>query len=46
MNTLGPEIESNTLEWKEKTPDVPKILKTVVGFANQFGGRIIIGIRA
>ena len=45
MNTLNPELESNTLEWKEKTPEVPKILRTVVGFANQYGGRIIIGIR-
>jgi ATP-dependent DNA helicase RecG len=45
MNTLYPELESNTLEWKEKTPEVSKILRTVVGFANQYGGRIIIGIR-
>ena len=37
--------ESNTLEWKEKTPEVNKILRTVVGFANQFGGRIFIGIK-
>jgi ATP-dependent DNA helicase RecG len=45
MNAIKPDPESNAMEWKEKTPEVSKILKAVVGFANQYGGRIIIGIR-
>jgi ATP-dependent DNA helicase RecG len=36
--------ESSVLELKGSIPVNKQILKTVVGFCNQFGGRIIIGI--
>jgi ATP-dependent DNA helicase RecG len=38
------EKESNTLEFKEKCPSIPKLIKEVVAFCNSFGGRILIGI--
>ncbi len=39
-----PEQESSTLEFKLSMPESNQIVKTVVGFCNQHGGRIIIGI--
>ncbi len=41
---LYPEQESSTLEFKESLPKNNQIIKTVVGFCNQNGGRIIIGV--
>lgn len=38
------QCESSVLELKGAIPANNQILKTVVGFCNQFGGRIIIGI--
>jgi len=42
MKYLGK--ESSVLEFKEKIPSKQQILKTVLGFCNLYGGRIIIGI--
>lgn len=39
-----PEKESSTVEFKETFPKNNQIVKTVVGFCNQKGGKIIIGI--
>lgn len=41
---LFPEKESSTVEWKEEVPKNNQIVKTIIGFANQFGGRLIIGV--
>jgi ATP-dependent DNA helicase RecG len=40
-----PEEESATLEFKESIPKHAQIMKTVVGFCNRKGGRMIIGIK-
>jgi len=42
---LFPEHESSTVELKESVPEKDQILKTVIGFCNLFGGRLIIGVR-
>jgi ATP-dependent DNA helicase RecG len=39
-----PETESSTLEFKERVPSRDQILKTVIGFCNLYGGRLLIGI--
>lgn len=39
-----PEPESNRVEFKPALPKKDQILKTVCGFANQFGGRIVLGV--
>jgi len=39
-----PESESSTLEFKESIPKNNQILKTIIGFCNQNGGKLIIGI--
>lgn len=39
-----PEPESNTLEFKIELPQKGQIIKTIIGFCNQFGGRLIIGV--
>ncbi len=39
-----PEIESSTLEFKSDFPKNEQILKTIIGFCNQSGGRLIIGV--
>lgn len=39
-----PDEESSTLEFKRSLPENNQILKTVVGFCNQNGGRIIVGV--
>jgi ATP-dependent DNA helicase RecG len=42
---LFPDKESVTLELKRELPEkLTKIYRTVIGFANRFGGQIIIGI--
>jgi ATP-dependent DNA helicase RecG len=38
------EKESSTLEFKQELPKNNQIVKTIIGFANQFGGRLIIGV--
>lgn len=40
-----PGKESATLEFKEKTPENHQVINTIIGFCNQFGGRVIIGVR-
>ncbi len=40
-----PDEESSTLEFKETLPQNDQIIKTVVGFCNQNGGKIIIGVQ-
>lgn len=40
-----PEEESSTLEFKESLPKNNQILKTIVGFCNRKGGKIIIGVK-
>lgn len=39
-----PESESSTIEWKGTFPENEQIIKTIVGFCNRFGGKLIIGI--
>lgn len=39
-----PELESHTLEFKVTLPKNDQIIKTVIGFCNQAGGRLILGI--
>ncbi|MBI5273667.1 MAG: putative DNA binding domain-containing protein [Chlamydiales bacterium] len=39
-----PESESQTLEFKKEIPKNEQIIKTVIGFCNQVGGRLIIGV--
>lgn len=41
---LFTEKESSTLEFKKELPKNNQIVKTIIAFANQFGGRLIIGI--
>jgi ATP-dependent DNA helicase RecG len=38
------ELESSTLEFKSDFPKDDQIIKTIVGFCNQHGGRLIIGV--
>lgn len=40
-----PHPESVMLEFKEKIPTKNQIVKTVLGFCNRFGGRLIIGVK-
>lgn len=39
-----PENESSTLEWKREIPENDQILKTVIGFCNHHGGKIVVGV--
>lgn len=39
-----PEKESSTLEFKREIPKNEQIIKTIIGFCNQQGGRLIIGL--
>ena len=41
---LFTEKESSTLELKPEIPKNNQIIKTIIGFANQFGGRLIVGV--
>ncbi len=41
---LYPESESVLLEFKREIPKNEQIIKTIIGFCNQKGGRLIIGI--
>lgn len=42
--TLYPEEESSLLEFKRDAPQNDQISKTIIGFANQNGGRLVIGV--
>lgn len=35
---------SSTIEWKSTFPEKEQIIKTIVGFCNTFGGKLIIGV--
>lgn len=39
-----PDSESSTLELKEQLPKNDQIVKTVIGFCNQNGGKLVIGV--
>ena len=39
-----PHNESSSLEWKKEIPKNDQILKTIIGFCNQNGGKIVVGI--
>lgn len=39
-----PERESHTLEFKSSLPKNDQVIKTVIGFCNQAGGRLILGV--
>ncbi len=39
-----PEKESATLEFKSEIPTKQQIIKTIIGFCNLFGGKLILGI--
>jgi len=39
-----PEKESSTLELKRNLPKNDQIIKTIIGFSNQNGGRVIVGV--
>ena len=40
-----PGKKSVVLEFKEKIPAKNQIIKTVIGFCNRFGGRLIVGVK-
>ena len=39
-----PEPKSQTLEFKKEIPQNEQIIKTIIGFCNQVGGRLLIGV--
>ncbi|MFZ4100011.1 MAG: RNA-binding domain-containing protein [Chlamydiia bacterium] len=39
-----PAEESSTLEWKQEIPANDQIVKTLIGFCNQYGGKLILGV--
>lgn len=39
-----PEPESSFLEFKKELPKNEQIVKTIIGFCNRYGGKIIIGV--
>lgn len=39
-----PESESSTVEWKQDLPKNEQLIKTAIGFCNQFGGKLVIGV--
>ena len=38
------ESESSTIEWKSSFPEKEQIVKTIIGFCNRFGGKLVIGV--
>ena len=40
-----PGNESSTMEFKQKIPENAQIVKTIIGFCNRSGGKLLIGIR-
>jgi predicted HTH transcriptional regulator len=41
-----PEAASSILEWKRTLPENDKIIKTVIGFCNLNGGKLVIGVES
>lgn len=41
---LYPESESSIVEWKREIPQNDQLIKTAIGFCNQFGGKLVIGV--
>jgi ATP-dependent DNA helicase RecG len=41
---LFPQEESSLLEFKRELPKNDQIIKTIIGFANQNGGRLVLGV--
>jgi ATP-dependent DNA helicase RecG len=41
---LYPEKESSTLEWKREVPLNDQLIKTMIAFCNQFGGKLVLGV--
>ena len=41
-----PGLESSTLEFKQSIPEKDQIIKTIIGFCNRNGGKLIIGVGA
>lgn len=39
-----PEVESNVLELKREIPKKDQIIKTMIGFCNTYGGKLILGV--
>ncbi|MBS0654171.1 MAG: putative DNA binding domain-containing protein [Verrucomicrobia bacterium] len=39
-----PEMESSFLEFKREAPKNDQIIKTIIGFCNQKGGKLVIGV--
>lgn len=39
-----PELESSILEFKREVPQNDQILKTIIGFCNQNGGKLVVGV--
>lgn len=39
-----PQDESSSIEWKLELPRNDQIIKTIIGFCNQNGGKIVIGV--
>jgi ATP-dependent DNA helicase RecG len=39
-----PEMESSFLEFKREVPKNDQIIKTIIGFCNQKGGKLILGV--
>ena len=39
-----PEVESNVIEFKREIPKNNQIIKTIIGFCNLHGGKLIIGV--
>jgi ATP-dependent DNA helicase RecG len=44
LNMRYPESESNMLEFKQEMPQNDQIIKTIIGFCNQHGGKLILGV--
>lgn len=44
LNMRYPESESSTVEWKQNIPQNDQLIKTAIGFCNQFGGKLVIGV--
>lgn len=39
-----PDAESNTIELKQALPQNDQVIKTIIGFCNQHGGKLIVGV--
>lgn len=39
-----PEMESSLLEFKKEVPKNDQIIKTIIGFCNQKGGKLVLGV--